>query len=393
MNLSGGETGICADVGARCGLDFPDFQPETLANIKALLPNYATPHNPLDTTATLSYDPDGYCKLLRTVMADKNVGMALCGFTILPQNDDPCIRCMAEAMGKALSGEGAKPIAIVSFAECSREKIIVDALKGSGIPVMSSTLYSLRVMKCLADYVEYLNDVPLLDDAVPAPGAARGKKTALSEKAASELLAQAGAPMSPSRVAAAKAELPECVKLTGFPVVAKISSPDILHKSDIGGVRVNIRNMDELNAAYDEIMDNASAKRPGARLEGLLVQKMAPAGTEIIIGVNVDPQFGPMVMVGLGGVFVEVFRDVALYPAPLGRKEAEKMLRSLKSYKLLAGYRGGAPLDVEALAETIVKVSQFAAERKDSLAELDINPVFVYERGLCAVDALIVQYE
>ncbi len=393
MNLSGGETGVCADVGQLCGVSFPDFQPETLANIKALLPGYATPNNPLDTTATLSYDPDGYCKLLRTVMADPNVGMVLCGFTILPHNPDPCISLMTEAMEKAMREPGAKPLAIVSFAECSREQPIVQRLKAVGVPVLSSTLYSWRIMKQLADYVEYLGDLPNLEDAVPSPEASRKNRVAISEKAASELLEKAGVPMSPSKVAASRDDLAACAELTGFPVVAKISSPDILHKSDIGGVRVNVKNMDELTAAYDEIMAKARLECPQAKLEGLLVQKMAPAGTEILIGVNVDPQFGPMVMCGLGGVFVEVFKDVALYPAPLGLKEARKMLASLKSYKLLTGYRGGAPRDVEALAETVVKVSEFAAAHKDSLAELDINPVFVYENGLCAVDALIVKYE
>lgn len=393
MNLSGGETGICADVGQVCGLEFPDFKPATMQKLRELLPDYATPNNPLDTTATLSYDPEGYGKLLKTVMDDENVGMVLCGFTIKLDNPDPCIRRMTEGIELAFKNGADKPMAMVSFAECSREREIVDRLKALNVPVLSSSLYSLRVVKHLADYVDYRNSRPGLDDAVPGPGGKKEKRVTLTEKAAADLLAAAGVPMSPSKVAASKADLAACAEFTGFPVVAKISSPDILHKSDIGGVKMNVKNLDELNAAYDEIMANARLKCPEAKLEGLLVQKMAPQGTEILIGVNVDPQFGPMVMCGLGGVFVEVFKDVALYPAPFGKKEARRMLESLKSYKLLTGYRGGAPRDLEALAETIVKVSQFAAAHKDDLAELDINPVFVYEQGLCAVDALIVKYE
>ena len=393
MNLSGGETGICADMGQQCGVQFPDFQPETMAKLRELLPSYATPNNPLDTTATLSYDPEGYGKLLKTVMDDKNVGMVLCGYTMQNIYVDSCIRSMTQGIELARKSGANKPMAIVSFAESSRDREIITRLKAVGIPVMSSTLYSMRIMKKLADYVDYLNDPPALADAVPTAGAGGKSRVTLTEKEASELLAAAGVPMSPSRVANNKADLAECAKLTGFPVVAKISSPDILHKSDIGGVRVNVKNLDELNAAFDEIMANAKLKCPDARIDGLLVQKMAPAGTEILIGVSVDPQFGPMVMCGLGGVFVEVFKDVALYPAPFGKKEARKMLESLKSYKLLTGYRGAPPRDVEALAETMVKVSEFAAAHKDDLAELDINPVFVYERGLCAVDALIVNYE
>ena len=140
-------------------------------------------------------------------------------------------------------------------------------------------------------------------------------------------------------------------------------------------------------------LESCRAYRPDADLKGVLIQQMMPPGVEILLGVTCDPMYGPMVMVGLGGVFVEVFQDVALYPAPMGKGEARKMLESLKSFRLLEGYRGQAPRDIDALCNLIVKVSEYAVAKKDELRELDLNPVFVYEegKGIAVIDALIVK--
>jgi acetyltransferase len=139
-------------------------------------------------------------------------------------------------------------------------------------------------------------------------------------------------------------------------------------------------------------MASVKEKAPNASVNGILVQHMLPAGVEMILGVNSDPQFGPMLLVGLGGVFVEVFKDAALYPCPVGKTEAKKMLESLKAYKLLTGYRGGEPADIEALTDMMVAVSEFAVKNKNRLKELDINPVFVYPKGkgVAVADALVV---
>ena len=161
----------------------------------------------------------------------------------------------------------------------------------------------------------------------------------------------------------------------------------------MGGVRLNIQNLEELKNAFDQILESAKTHCPDARINGILISRMLPPGMEFIIGVNNDPQFGPMVLCGLGGVFVEVFKDVSLYPAPLNRKEAHHMIQSLKGYKLLTGYRGQKEGDVEALAGLIVQIAGYAAQNKDTLAELDLNPVFVYPKkeGVAMADALIVK--
>ncbi|MEG2173179.1 MAG: acetate--CoA ligase family protein, partial [Desulfovibrionaceae bacterium] len=181
----------------------------------------------------------------------------------------------------------------------------------------------------------------------------------------------------------------------GYPVVLKIASAEIAHKSDMGGVRLNLKDESAVRAAFAEILDNAARHAPEAQVDGVYVQGMLKPGLEVIIGVQNDPQFGPAVLVGLGGIFVEVFRDAAMLPAPFSQAEALGMLRSLKALPLFTGCRGRVPLDMDALAETVAKVSRLAAECRHSIAELDVNPVFVYPvgEGCCAADALIILSE
>lgn len=173
----------------------------------------------------------------------------------------------------------------------------------------------------------------------------------------------------------------------------KISSPDIAHKTEAGGVKLGIGSLTEAQTAFDEILASCRSYKPDAHLDGVLVQEMAAAGTEMIVGVSSDRQFGPMLLVGMGGVFVEVFKDMAMAPCPVCKAEALNMINSLKAVKLLDGYRGSKPCDKEALAEIMVRVSEYAAANRSTLKELDMNPVIVYEqgKGAIAVDALLVE--
>ena len=226
----------------------------------------------------------------------------------------------------------------------------------------------------------------------PAPRE-KNEKTALSEHESKVFLREHGIETPRERVARSEAEALEAAGEYGYPVVLKLDSGDIMHKSDAGCVKVGIQDEGQLRQAYGEILENAKAYDPQAEIGGVLVQEMLKAGTEVIIGVNNDPQFGPMVMCGLGGVFVEIFKDVSMAMAPVSEAEALKMLRSLKGYKLFTGYRGGKKLDEQAVADLIVRVSRMAADEKDCLAELDINPVFVYEAGVALADALVLKYD
>jgi acetyl-CoA synthetase len=179
----------------------------------------------------------------------------------------------------------------------------------------------------------------------------------------------------------------------GGPVALKVQSPEILHKTEAGAVALNLVSAQDVRAAYERVHANARRSVPQARILGVLVQPMAPPGRELIVGIKRDPTFGPMLMVGLGGVAVEVLRDVALAPVPLAPSEARAMLARLKGAALLDAHRGAPPADTDALVELMVQLSQFAADHADTIKEIDLNPVLVHARGkgVSVVDALIVK--
>lgn len=393
MNLSGGETGICADVGSLNGIEYPDFTEETLKKLKEQLPSYASPNNPLDMTASLSYDADLYAGALRTVMDDPNIGMVLIGYTLLLEIADPCIHYMYKGIEKVVQEKGGncKPIAMIPFAENTRNPEYQEKLFQIGVPVLPPPVYAFKLLRHLADFIAYEPETKTLELAVGHP---KSEETqALSEHESKQELKVYGVPVPDEVIVISKEEAAQFAKNHPGPLVMKVESADILHKSDVGGVKLNVCGPEAAEKAYEEIMESVTAKRPDAHINGILTVPMLDAGVEIIIGVNNDPQFGPMIMVGMGGVFVEVFKDVALYPAPLKEEEALEMLKSLKSFKLLNGYRGTEKCDIKALCQTIVAISNYAQANKDVLKELDINPLFVYPegKGVGVADALIVK--
>lgn len=391
MCLSGGETGVCADVGTLNGLEYPAFTEETLAKLTELLPDYASPANPLDMTATLSHDGPKYAEVIKAIMQDPNVGMVLCGQTVLPhQSEEDVIYPMSDGMVIA-ANERIKPVAVINFFNCDRDPVIRAKLEKAGVALLPAPGTAFKLLRHLMDMVKYKPEEKTLTLAVPHP-AANGR-VALSEYDSKMELQDFGVKVPYSEVVKSEEQLERVCCEVSYPCVAKIESADILHKSDIGGVKLNLNNAMELREAYREVLKNAAECAPEAKINGVLVQPMLPKGVEVILGVNVDPQFGPMVLCGLGGVFVEVFKDVALYPAPLNKGEAMDMLRSLKGYKMLTGYRGGEKCDVDALADLMVQVSEYAVANRDTLCEMDLNPVFVYGegKGVEIADAVIIK--
>ena len=219
--------------------------------------------------------------------------------------------------------------------------------------------------------------------------ARREKRVVLNEVEAKEVVRDAGIPVVEAKQAATKEEAVATAKALGFPVVVKVASPDFLHKSDIGGVKVNLKSEAEVEAAWDEIMDAAKKANPSASIQGVAVQKMAVQGTEVIIGGTKDPQFGPVLMFGLGGVFVEVLKDVAFRVVPITRRDARQMIRDIKGYPVLEGYRTQGPADLAALEEALLNTSRLMEEHPE-IKELDLNPIFAYPQGIAAVDARII---
>jgi acyl-CoA synthetase (NDP forming) len=214
-------------------------------------------------------------------------------------------------------------------------------------------------------------------------------RTVLTEIESKQILAEAGVPVAVAQLARNADEAAKVAEKAGYPAVLKIVSPEITHKSDIGGVKVGLRSADEVRKAFDEIMAAVKKAEPKAQIEGVAVQKMAPAGTEVIVGMSKDPQFGPVLMFGLGGIFVEVLKDVAFRIVPLEPRDARQMVREIKGFPVLEGVRGQPPADLAALEGLILKLSEFV-EAHPEIEELDLNPVFAYADGVIAVDARIV---
>jgi len=211
----------------------------------------------------------------------------------------------------------------------------------------------------------------------------------LTEVESKELLKKAGISVVEAKLARSKKEAISISKEMGFPVVLKISSPDVVHKSDSGGVKLGLANATQVGKAYNEIISSVKQAYPKAQIEGVSVQSMAPQGVEVIVGMSKDPQFGPVLMFGLGGILVEVLKDVSFRIVPVTTRDAREMIREIKGYPVLEGYRGQKPASIPALENLIVKVSQFI-EKNPHIKELDLNPIFAYPDKAVAVDARII---
>ena len=219
--------------------------------------------------------------------------------------------------------------------------------------------------------------------------ARREGRSLLTEIEAKELLKQAGVSVIDTNLAASSEEAISISRHFGFPVVLKIASPDIVHKSDAGGVRLGLKTSKQVGKAYDDILRTTIQKYPQAVIQGVSVQKMARPGVEVIIGMSKDAQFGPVLMFGLGGIWVEILKDVSFRIVPLTKRDAGEMIREIKGYPLLEGYRGQEPVDVPNLEELLLKVSDFV-EQNPEVKELDLNPIFAYSDGAVAVDTRVI---
>lgn len=391
VNISGGETTISADAGSLCGLELPDFGEDTVKKLKAVLPPFATAQNPMDLTG--GSNGDTFEQVARIVLDDPDIEMLVTSLQITEKISDVTIYDFLDGLIRYCEKGNGKPVAVVPLIESSREQEVLERLREVGVPILPPPNYGYKVIKKLMDYSAFLETLDSRTLSIACPKEPRGKgRVALSEHASKEFFKSYGIPCPEEAVAPTMEEAVAAANSIGYPVVMKIESPDILHKSEAGGVKLNIKDDAAVRKSFQIILQNAKAYAPGANINGVLVQHMLPSGLEAIVGANCDPQLGPMVLFGLGGIFTEVFRDAALYPAPFNKGEAMKMIASIKGGKLLQGYRGKPKLDVDALADALVSVSRLAVENKDRLLEMDINPLFVYPEGegVAAADGLIV---
>jgi acetyl-CoA synthetase (ADP-forming) len=215
------------------------------------------------------------------------------------------------------------------------------------------------------------------------------KRKFLLEPEAKTVCMRCGIPVTNFKVAKNEAEAVKFAEEIGYPIVLKIVSPDIIHKSDVGGVVVGLKTAKDVRNAYKQILSNVKRHKADAKIVGVLVQEMAPSSTEVIVGAIKDPQFGPALMFGLGGIFVEVLKDVTFRVAPITVDEAREMITEVKAYPLLKGYRNQPPADIEAIVQILLNTSRLVMEHQE-IKELDLNPIMVYEKGAKTVDARII---
>lgn len=393
MSGSGGAAVWMADTLAAHGLDVPELDAETRAAIDAIIPSYGASANPVDLTAQ-AIRQVGYARIIEILRKSPVIdAIVVVGSLANPAT----IRNDREALSK-VAAETDKPILFCTYTLPSPDG--VEVITKCGIPAYSNMPNCAAAIAAMADYYAFRERRrasqagAAAGPAVVAPGAALesfGK--VLCEYEAKSVLAPYGVAADGERLAQSAAEAVATARAVGYPVVLKIQSPDITHKTEMGGVQLGLGDDKAVEAAFEAIMSRVRESAPGADVRGVLVQKMAPAGREIILGISRDETFGSMMMLGLGGIYVEVLRDVVFSPVPLDRDAALAMIDRLKGRKLLEGVRGEPPADVEALADLMVGLARFAADNVDSVAEVDLNPVIVHPRGqgLTVVDALIVR--
>jgi acyl-CoA synthetase (NDP forming) len=290
-------------------------------------------------------------------------------------------------VGQALEATAARHPDRALIVSCLAEPETVRAYEDAGFPVFEDADRAVGALASLASAGE------AVARGLPRRAEGRGRPVQVmtgTEDEAKRLLAAAGVPVSADCLAGSADEAVAAAERVGYPVAIKVVSPDVLHKTDAGGVELDVADAVGARAAYASVRRRALAHIPNARIDGVLVSPMAPAGVDVIVGSHRDPTFGPVVAFGLGGIFVEVLDDVALALAPVDEERAHRMIRSVRGYPLLAGARGGEPVDLDALARAIASVSRFAAANTETVASLDINPLRASAAGVVALDASIV---
>jgi acetyltransferase len=392
LSLSGGNVVQVADVASQLGLDWPEYSDSTQSSLAPLMPGYGRVSNPTDTTSLASGQPEIYRRTLETIAQDGNVDVFVPVYTV-PR------RAELEH-GVELAGRNRTPIAILLTGSCIDDPAYtVEQIVGAGVPAYRDTVTCFQAVRAAVGYHEFLRTFRKRETFVRPDGISRiparegaRRSAALTERESKAWLAAYGIPTTRERLAATVDDAVASARSIGLPVALKIESPDIPHKTEAGAVRLGVASEAETRRAFEEILAAARHYKPDATINGVLVQGMAPHGVEMIVGTTTDPLFGPVVAVGLGGIHVEVLRDIAFRVAPVDAQEARTMLRELRAYKLLEGVRGQAPRDLDALIDCIVRVSWLASQARDSIAQIDINPLRVFERGVLALDALIVTH-
>lgn len=391
---SGGAAIMAADKAELHGVPLPQPSAETLKVLGSHIPEFGSPRNPCDVTAQVLTEPESLRACAGALLAEPQYAVL-----VSPQAYAYEAAAARLPMFSELAGAAGKIICNVWLPEWLEGPGARETERDPNLALFRSmdrcfatlAAWQRRAARRAAPPRQLTRAVEEGARARAAAliGAAAGDS--LTEREAKEVLALYGIPVVSERRVQSAGEAAEAAAAVGYPVALKVESPDILHKTEAGVVRLGLRDAGEVSRAYDEVMARAAAVVPAPRVSGVLVQPMIPPGIELVAGGRVDPLFGPLVLVGFGGVLVEVLKDTALAPAPVTQAESREMLEGLRGRALLSGFRGSPPVDLDRLADIVRRLSEFVADHAGVIEELDVNPLICAEGRIVAVDALIVR--
>ncbi|BBK43997.1 hypothetical protein STVA_40170 [Allostella vacuolata] len=386
VTISGGGGVVLADAAIAAGLEVPAMPADAQRRLKEMLP-FAAVRNPVDITAQAFNDMSLVTKNVETMLAEGGYDLIVNFFTSIPRSKvmNARLRPAMQEAARRFPGR-LQVMCMISTPEMTRE------YESDGYLVFEDPSRAVKALAALCWYGEAFARPPRLAPPDLPAGALPAPAGPVDEREAKRILAAAGIPVVEDRLVRTAEEAGAAAAQFGGPVVLKVSSPDILHKTEVGGVVVGLASPADAAAAFTAMMDRVKAARPAARIEGALVSPMIGDGVECIMGISVDPAFGPVVLFGLGGIFVEVLKDVTLRVAPFGVDDAARMIREVKGFPLLDGARGKPKADVDALADALARLSVFAAANAGRIDSVDVNPILVRPagQGVVAVDALFV---
>ncbi len=390
---AGGPGIMATDACVRHGLQLAEFSEKTQQSLRQGLPVTASVHNPVDLIGDAN--EDRYELALQAALADENVDacLVICGPRVLSDQN-----AIARVVAKSARAE--KPL-LACFMALEEIDEVFNILEEAKVPNYRFPEDAARALAKMAQYETWVHrprtqfrsfsDIDRAQaKAITSRAQAEGRRF-LPEPEAHALLKAYGFPVLKSHLVKTEDEAAQSANEIGYPVVLKIVSPDIIHKVDVGGVKLNLQRERELRQAYRELMSAVEAAQPQAKVWGVFVQQYVTGGKEIILGLKRDPHFGPLLMFGLGGIYVEILKDVTMRIAPIRELGAYRMIEQIRGYKILAGYRGEPPSDIDAMAECLLRLSQLSQE-VDEIEELDINPLIVFAKGegVRVVDARIL---
>ena len=383
VTVSGGAGVLMADAAADCGLDVAEMPADAQAEMKALL-SFAAPRNPVDVTAQMLNDMTLVPRFTK-LMLDRGNYDALIGFWATVGGAPKFGSALRKSLTEAMEGQDNKLFMQSLIAPPELRKQYED----EGFPCIEDPSRAVATMAAMMSYgMAFAAGRPAMPEVPNLPALPEGP---LGEKEAKEILADFGLPLATDTLATRAAEAAAAAEKAGGPVAMKIASPDILHKTDVGGVQLGVSGSDDVSAAYDEIIANSKAAKPDAKIDGVLISAMVADGVDCILGAKVDPVFGPVVMFGLGGVFTEVLKDVSFRRAPVSPETARGMIDELKGAALLRGARGAKPCDLDAICDAVSKLSVIAAAHSEAIESIEINPLRALPKGCVGLDALIVK--